>query len=89
MARVSAVDQTSTDVSEYGPEVFVVDYKYDNMGRLVNKAVRDKPMIMTGTAMENSPARFEADYQYDGRGRLVRERILRYDTSTGRMAVLQ
>ncbi len=89
LSRVSYVDQTATETAQYGPERYVVEYKYDNMGRLVNKVVRDTPLVQTDTAMQGSSERYESDYQYDGRGRLERERILRYDTSTGRMAVTQ
>ncbi len=72
-----------------GFKKYVVEYNYDNMGRLVNKTVRDTARIYTDTSMQDSGNRFETDYQYDGRGRFVRERIMRYDPSNGRLAVTQ
>jgi hypothetical protein len=77
LARVSAVDMTNADPTAYGPERYVIEYSYDETGRMVRKCVR-------ANQVEESAIHYETDYQYDGRGQLVRERIFRwYDSGTG------
>ena len=41
LKRVSAVDQSETQQSGYGPEKYVGEYSYDELGRVVRKEVRD------------------------------------------------
>jgi len=82
VSKISAVDQTGTDWATYGPEKYVVEYKYDDVGRLVRKVVRDNPS-------EDNSTRYESDYTFDGMGRLIRERIWRYDWEKDRMIVTQ
>jgi len=82
VARISTVDQTSSDGSTYGPEKYVVEYQYDNVGRLVKKIVREN-------SDQDSTIYYESDYQYNGRGQLVGERILRWDSTLARMVTTQ
>jgi len=82
LSKVSAIDQSGTMDSSYGPEKYVVEYKYDDAGRMVRKVVMDNPK-------DPSAARTESDYTYDGMGRLTRERTWRYDSTTEMMIVTQ
>ena len=72
LSRVSTVDMTSSDATTYGPEKYVVEYHYDDAGRLVRKVTRQN-------SAQDTVTHFEADYEYDGRGQLIRERILEWD----------
>ena len=76
------VDQSGTQWSSAGPERYVVESQYDNMGRLVKKVSRD-------SSNDDDSIRWEASYEYDGKGRMVREKILRQDLLAGRMIVTQ
>ena len=79
--RVSTVSTKGAANSEYGPEKFVVEFFYDDVGRMVRKIVSD----YTGQAA----SRYETDFEFDGRGQLTRERILKWDKDKERMNVLQ
>ena len=68
--------------SSYGPEKYVVEYKYDDAGRTVRKVVKDNPKDPDAT-------RYESDYEFDGMGRMIRERIWRWDMIDERMVVTQ
>ena len=68
--------------SSAGPEKYVVESTYDNMGRLIRKVSRD-------SSNDDDSIRWEASYEYDGKGRMVREKILRQDLVAGRMIVTQ
>jgi len=83
LAQVAMVQMENADESKYGPEVYVVQYKYDNAGRVVGKVVRDNAV------QDWISTRYEAEYGYDGMGHLVKERILKYNQATGRMEILQ
>jgi hypothetical protein len=82
VVRISTVDQTSSDVSTYGPEKYVVEYQHDGMGRVARKIVR-------ANTAEDTSVHYEAGYQFDGRGRLVNERILRWDDTAKKMRTTQ
>ena len=82
LSRISAVDQSNTGTSTYGPEKYVVEFSYDKAGRIQRKTVRDNPV-------QDSTTKYELDYTYDGMGRLVRERIWRYDSTSDMMIVTQ
>ena len=51
------VDQTSADVSTYGPKKYVVEYQHDGMGRVAREIVR-------ANTAEDAIVHFEAGYQY-------------------------
>ncbi len=80
LARVAVVDQTSSDQATYGPEKYVVEYAYDEMGRLRKKQVRNNPV-------NEDDIFFEGDYEYDGMGRLAIERIWQYDKTAKRLLI--
>ncbi len=80
IAKVSAVDSSNSLGSTYGPEKYVVDYKYDDAGRLVRKSVVNNPK-------DPEAEHYNSDYTYDGMGRLVRERIWCYDRITDMIIV--
>jgi len=82
VSKVSVVDQSDSLDSAYGPEKYMVEYKYDDAGRVVRKTVKDNPKDETVT-------RYESDYVYDGKGRMTRERVWRYDVGEERMIVTQ
>ncbi|MCP4709702.1 MAG: hypothetical protein GY869_13840 [Planctomycetes bacterium] len=60
----------------------MVEYKYDDTGRLVRKSVVNNPK-------DPNSEHYNSDYTYDGMGRLVRERIYRWDAASERMIVTQ
>jgi hypothetical protein len=71
---------TGAENSTYGPEKYVVEYEYDNAGRLTRKVIRDNPV-------DDDTVRFDARYGYDGRGNLIHEKVLQYSPSNDRMIV--
>ena len=64
-AKTAVVDQSSTQWGSAGPEKYVVESVYDNMGRLIRKVSRD-------SSNDDDSIRWEASYEYDGKGRMVR-----------------
>jgi hypothetical protein len=61
----------------------VVQYFYDDAGRIVRKRVIDN------TVQETINNRYETEWEYDGMGRNVRERTLQYDATADMMVTLR
>jgi YD repeat-containing protein len=61
----------------------VVQYFYDDAGRIVRKRVIDN------TVQETINTRYETEWEYDGMGRIVRERTLQYDSTSDMMVTLR
>ena len=62
-AKMAVVDQSGTQWGSAGPEKYVVESTYDNMGRLVKKVSRD-------SSNDDDSIRWIATYEYDGQDRL-------------------
>jgi hypothetical protein len=81
--KQAALYSTSNAGSDtFGPQVYVVQYFYDDAGRLIRKRVVDN------TTQENISTRYETEYEYDGMGRTTRERTLQYQAGTVDMEVV-
>jgi hypothetical protein len=81
--KQTALYSTSNAGSDtFGPQVYVVQYFYDDAGRLIRKRVVDN------TTQENISTRYETEYEYDGMGRTTRERTLQYQAATVDMEVV-
>jgi hypothetical protein len=65
----------------YGPEQYVVQFQYDNSGRMVRRVVRENTV--------SDATRFEETFEYDGRGQTVREKIMAWHGTNERMVVKQ
>ncbi len=76
------VTSAATDTT-YGPEDYVIQFHYDDVGRVVRKVVLDSAVD------ESKSSRYESKYEFDGRGQLTREQILKYNVGTDRMEILQ
>jgi len=72
LRRAATVDLTGSDGTTVGPEKYVVEYSYDDMGRVVKKVIRENQM-------EDSSVHYSADFTFDGMGRMTRERYMKWD----------
>jgi len=75
LRRAATVDLTGSDGTTVGPEKYVVEYSYDDMGRVVKKVIRENQM-------EDSSVHYSADFMFDGMGRMTRERYMKWDSAT-------
>jgi len=82
VSEVALVYSFDSYKTEYGPEKYVIQFLYDDAGRLVRKVVRDN-------SRQDSTVRYETSYEFDGMGRMTRERIMSWDNTNEKMVVMQ
>ncbi|HEX9744149.1 MAG TPA: hypothetical protein VGB30_01870, partial [bacterium] len=83
LKQVALYSTYNADSDQWGPQVYVVQYFYDDAGRIVRKRVIDN------TVQETINTRYETEWEYDGMGRITRERTLQYDSSADMMVTLR
>ena len=81
VTQVALVHMENADESKYGPEEYVIQFKYDKAGRLTRKVVRNDSV--------QDATRYETSFEYDGRGQLTRERVMAWNATDERMEVRQ
>ena len=82
VSEVALVYSFDSYKTEYGPEKYVIQFSYDDAGRLVRKVIRDN-------SRQDSTVRYETSYEFDGMGRMTRERIMQWDNTNEKMVVMQ
>ncbi len=60
--QIAMVTMGDADTGKYGPEDYVIQFHYDDVGRLVRKVVRDN------AKQDTISTRSEMKYEFDGRG---------------------
>ena len=83
LKQTALYSTSNADSDTFGPQVYVVQYFYDDAGRLIRKRVVDN------TTQENISTRYETEYEYDGMGRTTRERTLQYQAGAVDMEVVR
>ena len=78
VSEVALVYTYETYKTEYGPEKYVIQFSYDDAGRMIRKVVRDN-------SQQDSKVRYETSYEFDGMGRMTRERVMKWDDTNERM----